>query len=145
MPWSDAIYQAGAEQMQYARRLLESRPILTRIPDDSIIVTDRVATSVPGTGMRHFSATRDEAGTYAMVYAPIGRAFKVRMDKITGPKVKAWWFNPRNGKATIIGEFPNTGEHDFISPNHGEHLDWVLVLDDASKKYGTPGAKRLDR
>ncbi len=31
-----------------------------------------------------------------MVYAPIGRKFKVRMDKITGPNVKAWWFNPQN-------------------------------------------------
>ena len=31
-----------------------------------------------------------------MVYAPIGRPFTVRMAVITGPTVKAWWFNPRD-------------------------------------------------
>jgi len=53
--------------------------------------------------------------------------------------VKAWWFNPRTGEATAIGEFPNTGEREFISPNPGEELDWVLVLDDARKNFPTPG------
>jgi len=143
MPWSEAINQPGAAQMQHGRALIESRPFLTRIPDDSVIVTDRVATSVPGTGTRHFAATRDESGSYAMVYAPVGRAFKVRMDKITGSKVKAWWFSPRDGSAKLIGEFANTGEREFLSPDKGEHLDWVLVLDDASKNYPAPGGKLL--
>jgi hypothetical protein len=139
LSWSDAIDQPGAEEMQYGRALIESRPFLTRIPDDSIIVTDRVATSVPGTGRYHFSATRDESGTYAMVYAPVGRSFKVHMNKITGAKVKAWWFNPRDGKAKAIGEFPNSGEREFTPPDKGEMIDWVLVLDDAAKNYPPPG------
>ena len=142
MPWSEAINQPGAGQMQFGRKLIESRPMLTRIPDDSVIVTDRVATSVPGAGTRHFAATRDEAGTYAMVYAPVGRAFKVRMNKIAGAKVKAWWFNPRDGKATSSEEFSNSGDREFISPNPGEDVDWVLVLDDVAKKYPAPGSKR---
>jgi len=139
MPWSEAIDQPGAGQMQYGRRLMESRPFLTRIPDDTILVTDRVPTSVPGAGRYRFVATRDEAGTYAMVYAPIGRPFSVRMDAVTGKKVKAWWFNPRNGKATAIGEFPNTGTRQFAPPDAGEPLDWVLVLDDAAQGYAAPG------
>jgi hypothetical protein len=76
-----------------------------------------------------------------MVYAPIGRAFKVNMSKITGAKVKAWWFNPRDGKAKEIGEFANSGEREFISPTAGEDIDWVLVLDDSAKKYPAPGSK----
>lgn len=141
MPWSEAIHQPGAGQMQYGRWLMESRPYLTRIPDPEIVVTDGVATSVPGTGRYHFAATRDESGSYAMVYAPVGRSFKVRMSKITGPKVKAWWFNPRNGKATAIGTFANTGEREFTPPDAGEMLDWVLVLDDAAKRFRAPGTK----
>jgi hypothetical protein len=139
MPWYEAVDQPGAGEMQFARRLLESRPFLTRIPDDSVIVTDRVATSVPGAGTRRFVATRDADGTYAMVYAPVGRSFKVHMDRIKGGQVKAWWFNPRNGEATVIGEFPNTGECQFTPPNPGELLDWVLVLDDAAKNFPAPG------
>jgi hypothetical protein len=77
-----------------------------------------------------------------MVYVPTGRPFKVKMDKITGGKVKAWWFNPRDGRATLIGEFPNTGEREFASPDRGENLDWVLVLDDASKNFPPPGTHK---
>jgi TolB protein len=84
-------------------------------------------------------ATRDSAGRYAMVYAPVGRTFKVRMDRIAGPKVKAWWFNPRTGQATAIGVFPNRGEREFAPPHKGELLDWVLVLDDAARDYPPPG------
>ena len=141
MPWSEAIDQPGAAQMRHGRALIESRPFLTRIPDESIIVTDRVATSVPGAGRYRFAATRDTDGTYAMVYAPIGRAFKVRMDAIKGSKVKAWWFNPRDGKAKSVGTFDNKGEREFTPPDKGEMIDWVLVLDDAEKKYLSPGAK----
>ncbi len=138
-PWSEAILQPGATQMQHAKNLLLSRPFLTRIPDNSIIVTDRVATAVPGAGRYRFVATRDERGTYAMVYVPVGRKFKVHLDKIAGPVVQAWWFNPRNGEARLIGQFANQGECEFTPPDHGEQLDWVLVLDDAAAGYPAPG------
>ncbi len=139
MPWTEAINQPGAAQMQHARHLLESRPFLTRVPDDSVIVETNIPTAMPGAGTRHFAATRDEAGSYAMVYAPVSRAFKVRMEKIAGAKMKAWWFNPRDGSAAVIGEFANTGEREFIPPTPGEALDWVLVLDDAAKNFPAPG------
>jgi hypothetical protein len=139
MTWEDALNQPGAGQMQYGRWLMESRPYFTRIPDDSVIVRDTTAHAVPGAGIRRFVATRDEAGTYAMVYVPVGRKFTVRMDAITEARVKAWWYNPRNGAAQLIGEFTNTGTRTFTPPEVGELLDWVLVLDDASKNYPEPG------
>jgi hypothetical protein len=138
LPWQEALDQPGALQMQHARRLLESRPYLTRIPDDSLMVESSIKTAMPGAGIRRFVATRDTEGTYALVYAPVGRPFKVRMEVITGPKVKAWWFNPRTGTSTPIGEFPNTGLQTFTSPNPGEFIDWVLVLDDSAKAYFIP-------
>ena len=36
MPWTEAIDQPGAAQMQHGRALIESRPFLTRIPDDDV-------------------------------------------------------------------------------------------------------------
>ena len=139
MYWREAIEQPGAKQMQFGRKLIESRPFLTRIPDDSIIVKGNPETAIPGIGLKHMVATRDESGTYAFIYTPVGRSFKIHMDKITGSKVKAWWFNPRNGEATAIGEFENKGEQSFSTPDMGEMIDWVLVLDDASKNYPAPG------
>jgi hypothetical protein len=101
-----------------------------------------VPTSVPGAGRYRFAATRDASGAYAMVYAPVSRSFTVRMDVIAGPKVAAWWFNPRDGKATAIGTFENIGRREFTPPEKGEMTDWVLVLDDADKNYPPPGSRR---
>ena len=139
MPWNEAIQQPGAAQMQFGRALIESRPFLTRIPDDSIIASNRVPTSIPGAGRYRFVATRDESGSYAMVYAPVGRKFSVNMNKIAGAQVKAWWFNPRDGTAKEIGSFENKGVREFTPPDYGEMLDWVLVLDDAARRFTVPG------
>lgn len=121
---------------------MESRPFLTRIPDSTIIVAGRIVSAVPGSGSYRYVATRDQEGTYAMIYAPIGRQFSVRMDAIKGKEVTAWWFNPRNGESIRIGKFENTGTRSFISPTPGENLDWILVLDDASRNYPAPGSRK---
>lgn len=142
MPWYEAIDQPGAGQMMYGRLLMESRPFLTRIPDSSIIVTDRIVSAVPGSGSYRYVATRDQEGTYAMIYAPIGRQFTVRMGAIKGKEVTAWWFNPRNGEAIRIAKYPNTGTQTFLPPTPGENLDWILVLDDASRNYPAPGSRK---
>lgn len=142
LPWFEAIDQPGAGQMQHARWLLESRPFLTRMPDDSVIAESTVRTAVPGAGRYRFVATRDRDGSYAMVYAPVGRTFSVQMDRISGPRVKAWWYNPRTGAASLIGEYENRGQREFRSPDHNENLDWVLVLDDAARNYPPPGTRR---
>lgn len=144
MPWFEAINRPGAAQMQYGRVLLESRPYLSRIPDDSLIVPDKVSTSVPGAGRYRFVATRDADGTYAMIYAPVGRGFKVNLASIKANEIKAWWFNPRDGKAQDGGTFENQGEREFVSPDRGESIDWVLVLDDVSKNYPPPGSKNVN-
>jgi hypothetical protein len=145
MSWAEALDQPGAAQMQHGRRLIESRPFLTRIPDDSLLVTHKpndvdIPTAMPGAGTKRFVATRDSEGSYAMIYAPTGRKFKVNLTKLSGEKLRGWWFNPRDGKATLIGEWAKTNEREFITPTPGEDLDWVLVIDDVSKKFPLPGA-----
>ncbi|MEA5127632.1 MAG: glycoside hydrolase family 140 protein [Proteiniphilum sp.] len=140
MSWKEALDQPGASQMIHGKKLMESRPFLTRIPDPSIIVKGEIPTSIPGEGRYRFVATRDTDGTYAMVYCPVGRSFTVNMKVIKGMKVKAWWYNPRNGEANLFETFDNVqDERTFISPDKGELTDWILVLDDAAFNYPAPG------
>ncbi|NOT60719.1 MAG: DUF4038 domain-containing protein, partial [Acidobacteria bacterium] len=125
MSWAEALDQPGAAQMQHGRRLIESRPFVTRVPDDSLIVTHKpdaveIPTAMPGAGLKRFVATRDSEGSYAMVYAPTGRKFKVNLAKLSGAKVRGWWFNPRDGKAMLIGEWAKTDAREFITPTPGE-------------------------
>lgn len=139
LPWREALDEPGARQMQFGRRLIESRPFLNRVPADDVIVPDAVPTAVPGAGAYRFVATRDRDGSYAMVYAPVGRTFQVRLDTLSGTTVTAWWFNPRDGEAALIGDFPKSGIRAFTPPAPGEALDFVLVLDDDARGFPPPG------
>jgi len=129
--WNEAILRPGAAEMKYVRALVESRPFLSRVPDQSIVVN-------PLEGADHISATRGDG--YLFVYSAQGRPFTVNMGKISGDHVKGWWYNPRTGTSMEIDTFDNRGAREFFPPSQGFGSDWVLVLDDASKKFGPPGA-----
>lgn len=131
MYWFDAVTRPGAEQMQHARALMESRPMLSRVPDPGLLV------SQPRTNASHISAARGDG--YAFFYSAEGRKIVVNMGKISGEKVKAWWMNPRTGRVEDAGTFDNRGTHTFNCPSQGWNSDWVLVLDDASKGFPPPG------
>lgn len=133
-PWQKALHLDGANQVRHARALMESRPFLTRVPDQSLIAGD------PLTGADHLQATRDAAGTYAFIYSPSGKTFSVNLTKLSGPKLRATWFDPRTGQTSPAGEFSNSGTKEFTPPSHGDGSDWVLVIDDAGKNYPPPGA-----
>ena len=137
--WRVGLDNPGAAQMQFCKRLIESRPFLTRIPDMSLVVSDAVSTSVPGAGTRRFAATRDVDGTYAFVYFPIGRAATIDLGRLNAEFLRAYWYDPRTGAVEKIGEFKNDGKRTFEPPTLGEDLDMVLVLDSASKNYPLPG------
>jgi hypothetical protein len=136
IPWFESLDAPGALQMSHLRALMESRPFLSRIPDQSVIAGNERP------GMERALATRGTDGAYAMVYLPTGRPVSVNLEKLSGNTVSAWWFDPRRGTARRIGSFERNGEREFVPPSEGEDHDWVLVLDDASRKFDAPGAGR---
>lgn len=131
--WRDALRRPGAGQMQHVRALIESRPMLSRVPDQSLITNGL-------TGADHIAAARGDG--YAFIYSAQGRPFLVNMGKISGSRVRAWWYNPRSGSAAEIGVFGNTGVQEFSCPAYGGfNTDFVLVIDDVAKNYPPPGRK----
>ena len=133
MYWYQAILRPGGAQIPYVRRLVESRPYFSRVPDQSIVVDTL-------TGADHIQATRGEG--FLFVYSAQGRKFEVAMGKISGDSVIASWFNPRTADAMPIGRFANTGTQPFTPPSEGFGADWVLVLDDVARGYRPPGSMR---
>ncbi|GAB1358474.1 glycoside hydrolase family 140 protein [Porphyromonadaceae bacterium] len=129
LSWQEAIHQPGATQMIHGKRLIESRPFDTRVPSPELIVSDRYPSIVPGAGRYRFVATSNIGKTYAMIYVPIGRKFKVNTQWIQTDTLRLSWFDPRTGESRSIGEVSNREEPmEFISPTPGENLDWVLVI-----------------
>ncbi len=131
--WREALDLPGSGQMRHLRALIESRPFLSRVPDQGLLACE------PGEGARHVQATRCAEGNYAMVYVPqAGQTVAVHLDPLAGEAANACWFDPRTGKVTTIAEgLPARGTREFVSPGQGP--DWVLVLDDASRGFGPPG------
>ncbi len=128
-PWRRAIDLPGSRQMQYARALIESRPVLIRIPDQSLVI------SGTGRGSDHIQVTRGDDGSYAFIYSASGQAFTVDLEKLSGEKLRASWYDPRRGTTELIGTVSRRGQREFRPPSHGRGHDWVLVLDDVSRNY----------
>lgn len=105
------------------RRLFEQRPWHKLVPDQSVLAPE------PGGGPYRLVAARAEDGSFVIAYTPRGQLLSIHMDKLADPKVKARWYDPRNGSWRDIGEYANTGAREFPAPSPGPTNDWVLVLD----------------
>lgn len=131
--WRHALHQPGAYHMGYLRRLIESRPMLTRVPDQELVA------SLHGAGNGRVQAARDETGAYAFVYITSGQMVRIRLERLSGSRLRGWWYSPRFGCAQPIGEMEKTGTKEFAPPFSGPGEDWVLVLDDAARGFPAPG------
>ena len=118
--------------MQHLKRLMLGRPYFERVPDQSVIAGDA------GEKYQYVMATRGSAYLFAYTYT--GRAFDVRLGKLSGRRLRAWWYSPRDGQATRIGTFANRGVRRFVPPGKpAEGNDWVLVLEDERARFSVPG------
>jgi hypothetical protein len=135
--WQQALVAEAASEMQYLKNLMLSRPYFSRVADQTIIQ------SSPGSSyLDLIYATRDENGSYAMVYLPQNAPLKINVSKISGKAKNVWWFDVRTGKATAGKTVKANGVQAFTPPAEGK--DWVLVIDDASKKFSAPGQVQND-
>jgi hypothetical protein len=134
-PWRKALAYEGSRQVGLMRQFFELRPWHTLVPSQSLLA------SGPGAGEDHVRAARAEDGSFVVAYLPRGGRIAVHLDKITGKKVKAHWFDPRNGRWREAGEYPSTGSREFVAPSAGDREDWVLILDDAARGYPTGRSK----
>ena len=128
--WKEAMDLPGANQMIFVRKLMESHPMLERVPDQSLIKENNYNAA------ERIQATR--GNDYLFIYTAAGRPFTVVNGKIKGTTLKAYWFNPREGKSTDIGTIRNTGTKIFTPPSKGYGQDWVLVLDNIASNYPKP-------
>lgn len=131
----EALEDTGSFHMQYVKKLILSRPYFERVNDQTIVTGDE------GEKYDRILVTRGKG--YLMAYTYSGRDFKIQLGIISGAKVNAWWYNPRTGIAAKLGTFNNKGIRSFNPPGEKANgNDWVLILDDASKKFSVPGTSK---
>jgi len=127
--WRESLDRPGANQIRHIRKLFEQRDFSKLVPDQSAIYGKNYKDD------NHIRAAVASDASFLIAYMAKGQPVTIVMKKIKGPKVSAWWYNPRNGEAKPIGEFDHVGFQTFVPPSSGENNDWILVLDDKKAKY----------
>jgi hypothetical protein len=127
--WRESLDRPGANQIRHIRKLFEQRDFSKLVPDQSAIYGKNYKDD------NQIRAAVASDASFLIAYMAKGQPVTIVMKKIKGPKVSAWWYNPRNGEANPIGEFGNVGFQTFAPPSSGENNDWILVLDDKKAKY----------
>lgn len=131
LTWQQASEAQAANEMKHLKNLMLSRPYFVRIPDQSIILSNA------GTDWKDLLiATRDANNTYAMIYLPQNQPVTIDVSRLSGSIKKVYWYSPETGKV-VPGADVKSGQRTFTPPKEGK--DWVLVIDDAGRKYPQPG------
>jgi hypothetical protein len=137
LTWEQSLDLPGSIGMMHWGKLFRSRAWYELIPDQK----HEVVTGGLGEfrGLDYLAAGRTSDGSTVIAYMPTKRTITVDMSKVSGSQAMGWWFDPRNGQSTTAGTFPTAGTQELTPPAEG---DWVLVLDDASKRRLPPGGNQ---
>ena len=63
------------------------------------------------------------------------RRVELDISRISGETLRLWWMNPRTGECSAGVECTNAQKMAFEPPTNVQGEDWVLIVDDASKRY----------
>lgn len=136
LSFNEALNDTGSYHMQYVKNLILSRPYFERVNGQTLVAGDE--------GEKYDRILVSKGKSYLMAYTYTGRDFTIQMGHISGKKVNAWWYNPRTGEATNVGEYKNEGKVTFNPPGIKENgNDWVLVLDDISSNFDAPKSNSI--
>jgi hypothetical protein len=120
--WKESLSLSASRQIGYGRKLMESRPFYSQIPDQSIILSDTYD------GTDRITATKAIDGSFALIYTESGKPFEVALDKLSGDTFEAAWFDVRNGQFIPAGTMQAIRKW-FYPPTNGQGNDWVLTID----------------
>ncbi len=137
--WRDWLDNPGVNQMRHVGTLFKARPFWKLLPDDQ----NRLITDGQGNfeSEDYTSAAIADDRSFAILYVPTPRTIAVDVAKMEGPKVRAWWFNPRNGKTYDAAgkqtdkpflEITERGGQKVSTPSQGAEDDWILVLNSSA-------------
>ena len=132
-PWPIALDLPMANQVQHLKNLMLSRPYLSRIPDQSMVLESQLEND------DYVIATRDEKGTYAMIYFPTGKTTALDLSSLSATKLGTWWYDPRTGNTYEGENIQRSNNIKILPPTRGKDNDWVLVIDADGSTFKAPG------
>ena len=133
--WPSLMNTEGMQEMRYCFRLFTSRAWQKLMPDtgSKIIIA---GLGYYGAADYVCAAQASDRSTY-IAYLPRGGVIAVQLSALKMSGIRAWWYNPRTGKAKHTAcLWPYQYSQTFTTPTSE---DWVLVLDNETFRLGEPG------
>jgi Protein of unknown function (DUF4038)/Putative collagen-binding domain of a collagenase len=127
--WPDYLNAAGAQSMTLVWNLFSTLNWQLLIPD----FANQFLTGGIQSGKDEAVAALASDGSFAVVYAPSARTLTINFDGfnggLTGPNVRARWYNPSTGVFTnaTASNPPANGSMNFSTI--AGSTDWVLLLE----------------
>jgi len=121
--WKQALDAPGAQQMGMLRRIFEARTEWWLLAPDQSLFGSGGQTD----GKVLHLAARHPEGKWAMVYLADKAVFSIDLSKLSGPKVNAFWVEPKSGNSAPVGTYPSKGAQSFSTPEGME--DSLLILE----------------
>jgi len=131
--WIETLDRPGALQVGFLKKLIESRSVIGRIPDQSIIIGGQ------GEKMEYATAFRGAGNRYCMIYFPVTKSLALNLSFLTASRIRIWWFHPGTGQTGAPVVMQKISTMSFTPPSTGGESDWVLIIDDANTKFSKPG------
>jgi len=135
--WGSLMSTRGMEEMKIIFGLFDSQPWYNLVPiEQGQIILDGRGEF----GSRDYvCAAMVPDKSCFLAYLPTSRTIRLNLGGLKQAELIGWWFNPRNGQASSIGQFSAIGLREFSPPGEG---DWVLVIDQESLKLPMPGINK---
>ena len=130
-----ALDAPGSAHLRHLKTLIESKPMLERIPDPGLVsLNTRGHDATLSPNLR--CATRAADGSWAFLYSTRGEVIRVAMSRLAGGQMNATWYDPRTGgrgpapDRAAIPSGPGAPDRYFAPPGQpADANDWVLVLE----------------
>ena len=87
--------------MRYLKQLMLSRSYFDRIPAQDFIASKQVE--------RYDYLAATKGRDYAFIYTYNGNTMNINLEKMSLTRIKALWYNPRNGIFIKIGTYKAKG------------------------------------
>ena len=132
--WEKALGLPGSGYMTHVRTLFESRAWHDLVPDiNHNIVVQGHGDFGNDDGVQAAATTSRDT---LIVYLTDKNKINVDLRRLSGEKLRGYWYDPRTGQSKEIGMIERKGLREFKAPAEG---DWILVLDDAARNRPAPG------
>ncbi len=100
--WQAAMNDPAAASLAYLRTLFDSLAWWTLVPDTG----NALLTAGTGSGSSRAVAAKASTGAFAILYTPSVRALTVNLAQLSGPNVRARWYDPTSGTYAPIAGSP---------------------------------------